>query len=128
MKALSRKDQATLTDCVLRNFRYQTPTPVAEEGKPLRYVVAMFAEDYRRMIGIATAAGGFTMPPEDKKRLAIEFAEKAKTGAGGWDLAKWSMGELEAAYEDVKGVEELAAFRTALSGEIKGRTSRVDQH
>ena len=72
-----------LSGIILRNFRYQTPTPVVKEGEPLRYVVTMFAEDYRKMMGIATAVGGFVMPPADKERLMIEFAEKAKTGAGG---------------------------------------------
>ena len=123
MKAINRKDQATLVDALLRNWKFQTPTPVVEEGKPLRYVVTIFAEDFRRMLGIATAAGDFVMPPEDKERLVAEFAEKAKTAAGGYDLASWSMGQLEAAYEDTQGVEPLAPFRAAVSAEIKTRAS-----
>ena len=111
-----------LANIILRNFKYQTPTPVVEEGKPVRYVVAVFAEDFRRMLDIANSEGTFVMSTADQERLAVEYAEQAKTVAGGYDLSKWSMGQLEAAYEDTAGIEQLKDFNAAISGEIKIRT------
>lgn len=121
---MNRENEARLIDILARNFQYQSPTPVIEGGKVVRYNLAMFADDYKRMMGIVTAAGGFFMPQKDRERLAIEFAEKAKTVGGGWDLSKWSMGELAAAHEDVKGIPELGLFDQAIDKEIKARTAK----
>jgi len=116
------KKEAKLVDVLRRNFLYQSPTPVLEDGRIARYNLTMFADDYKKMMGSLSAAGGFVMPPGDRERLIREFSEKARTAAGGYDLANWSRGELAAAYEDVKGIEELSAFFEAVGKEIKSRS------
>ena len=120
---LSAEQSSTLLDLCQRNFKYQTPTPVVEHGRIARYNVTIFASDYGALMGIIESAGDFEMPEEDKVALLKQFAEKAKTAGGEYDLKTWSLGELEAALEDTEGVEELAAFRDAVDAEAKKRAA-----
>jgi hypothetical protein len=121
-ETMGRKQERQLCSIILRNFKYQTPTPVVEEGRVTRYNVTIFASDYRRMMGIATSTGGFTMPRDDREALIKQFSEKAKTAGGDYDLSTWSMGELAAAHEDVSDIDELKKFDKAIRSEIEKRT------
>jgi hypothetical protein len=118
---MGRKQENRLVDIVRRNWLYASPTPVIEDGIVTRYNLTIFASDYRSMMAIATAAGGFVMPRADRDELAKQFAAKARTAGGEYDLSKWNIGELAAAHDDIKGLGELADFDKAIGEEIKRR-------
>jgi hypothetical protein len=116
-------DKSALLDILGRNLIYQTPTPVIEEGKTVRYNVTMHASDYERMMGIVTASNAVVVTKADRLELMRQFAAKARGADGAHDLTAWSLGEVKEALEDtLEFPEELAGFRAALIADLRRRT------
>lgn len=123
-QGLSRKERQELVDLLRRNLLYQTPRPLfAEPGDehPTWVDVRLVFAHQQRILQLIHRAGGWTLPPEEKKKVLMAHEERARVAyADGvdYDFTGLSYGELVAMYQELEGVAELQQFRKAIGDQI----------
>jgi hypothetical protein len=121
---LSEQHMKWLLWMLARNLRFQSPTAVKSAAGELdRINVTLHASDYEKLLMLLELDDRFRLPQSDEFELKKQFAAKARTAGGAYDLSTWSMGELAVALDDTAGITELADFHSAAQAEMQRRMS-----